>query len=79
MISFDDSLAAATSLNSAKSIELLDNLLNEIKTLKLGEAKEDQENRLLEIDSKFPRGGILAVLERNPDLLGKGNHSCQKY
>ena len=79
MISFDDSLAAATSFNSAKSIELLDNLLNEIKTLKLGEAKEDQENRLLEIDSKFPRGGILAVLERNPDLLGKGNHSCQKY
>ena len=79
MISFDDSLAAATSLNSAKSIELLDNLLNEIKTLKLGEAKEDQENRLLEIDSKFPRGGIFAVLERNPDLLGKGNHSCQKY
>jgi len=73
IISYDDSLTAAMSSNPAKSTEYVNFLLNEIINLKLEEEPKIREAQLEKLKSKFPRGGLQAILEKNPDLLDKGN------
>lgn len=61
------------SLNPAKSTEYVNFLLNEIKTFKLEDDLTGREAQLEKLKNKFPRGGVQAILEKNPDLLDKGN------
>lgn len=73
-MSYENVLASAVAHDPAATSAYVDSLLNEIKTI-AASGNQDEEN-LKNLRIKFPRGGILGILELNPNSLPKCE--CEK-
>lgn len=72
LISFENVLASAVAQDPDATTAYLDTILNEVKT-KSGNSTLDEE-QLKALRLTFPRGGILGILEKNPNVLPKCEH-----
>lgn len=60
--------------SSSAATDYIDSLLKEIKAATTETDQEKKEQNLKALTSRFPRGGLLGILEKNPDLLPKCMH-----
>ena len=68
-MSYENVLASAIAHDPAATSAYVDSLLNEIKTFAASGTQDEEQLKSLRI--KFPRGGILGILELNPTSLSK--------
>lgn len=68
LLSYENVLASAIAQDPAATIAYLDTLLNDIKA-KSGHTLDEEQLKALRLT--FPRGGILGILEKNPNVLPK--------
>lgn len=76
LLSYENVLASAIAQDPAATIAYLDTLLNDIKA-KSGHTLDEEQLKALRLT--FPRGGILGILEKNPNVLPKCQEIASEY